>query len=344
MEGKAVGSSHENLRGYVARVFPALLSLLATLGCSTEGASTDVPATREAVAVDVAEDLDAAVELASHEVNCPTFAEGVQVGVLEDEDLREASGLAASRRNPGVWWTHNDSGGLPKVYAISGEGRALGTFRLAGIALAWDWEDLAADDTWLYVGDIGDGAAGRAHVTVIRVREPDLDDDRLPVEATLDDVEVRALAYPDEPHNAETLLADPLTGDLFLVTKAKDGHSGVYRAATPFGEPAGDTPQVMERVANLDFGSATLPGGLLATGGDVSPAGDAVLVLTYESALWWRRPVDRPLQAAFAGPACLVPLARATGHEAIAFDADGRGYRSVPEGQHAPVFHYRGGP
>src|SRR5688500_5814903 len=37
----------------------------------------------------------------------------VQLAALEDRRVRESSGLAASRRSPGLIWTHNDSGDGP---------------------------------------------------------------------------------------------------------------------------------------------------------------------------------------------------------------------------------------
>ena len=62
-----------------------------------------------------------------------------QVGVVPDE-LRESSGLAISRTQPGVLWSHNDSGDGPNLYALDISGKLLGVFRVNG-AMARDWED-----------------------------------------------------------------------------------------------------------------------------------------------------------------------------------------------------------
>src|SRR5947209_17594710 len=74
--------------------------------------------------------------------------------------LTESSGIVASRTYPGVFWTHNDSGDRPRLYAITRDGKLAGRW-LVPNAKAYDWEDIAAGPapggrTWLYIGDIGD--------------------------------------------------------------------------------------------------------------------------------------------------------------------------------------------
>ena len=56
---------------------------------------------------------------------------------ISDPRITESSGLAASKLHPGVYWTHNDSGDGPYVYAIDS---ATGTdgirsFRMGGISV-----------------------------------------------------------------------------------------------------------------------------------------------------------------------------------------------------------------
>src|SRR4051812_36986774 len=63
-----------------------------------------------------------------------------QIATLEDRAVTESSGVVASRLNPGLFWTHNDSGDGPFVYAFDHEGRRRGVWRVEG-AQARDWED-----------------------------------------------------------------------------------------------------------------------------------------------------------------------------------------------------------
>jgi len=94
-----------------------------------------------------------------------------RVGTLTHFAIRESSGLAASRRYPGVIWTHNDSG-KPFVFAIRADGTWIRGFEVQGANLI-DWEDIAIDHLGnLYLADIGIDGLQRTHVAVHRVREP----------------------------------------------------------------------------------------------------------------------------------------------------------------------------
>src|SRR5919107_911116 len=100
-----------------------------------------------------------------------------RITTIKNESINESSGLVASRTSPGVYWTHNDSGDGPFIYALDTRGQSLGTFRVTG-ATNRDWEDIAAgpgpqpNRPYLYVGDIGDNDSKRNEVVVYRVPEP----------------------------------------------------------------------------------------------------------------------------------------------------------------------------
>src|SRR5205085_12428518 len=57
-------------------------------------------------------------------------ATAVLLARLESREVTESSGIVASRRNPGLFWTHNDSGDGPFVYAFDRAARARGVWRL----------------------------------------------------------------------------------------------------------------------------------------------------------------------------------------------------------------------
>src|SRR5437764_643295 len=57
-------------------------------------------------------------------------ATAVLLARLESREVTESSGIVASRRNPGLFWTHNDSGDGPFVYAFDRAGRARGVWRV----------------------------------------------------------------------------------------------------------------------------------------------------------------------------------------------------------------------
>jgi hypothetical protein len=266
---------------------------------------------------------------------CPRFSAGHKVGKIELERINEASGLAASRKNPRVLWVHNDDGPAC-VYALTAEGKHLGRYNLGG-ARMWDWEDIAIGPgpdpniDYLYVGSIGDNNSRRKSVTVYRVPEPNnVDVNQPPVTATIEGVEAIEMIYPDGPRNAETLMIDPLTKDIYIVSKEDRG--GIYRMAYP--QPtAGKT--TLEYVARLPWGTAT--------GGDISPDGQTIIVRNYLTASVWQRPKEGQLWQAFEGEECKVPLILEPQGEAICFDANGTGYYTTSEHKHQPIYYFARG-
>ena len=61
--------------------------------------------------------------------------------VMRLKELPDASGVAASRRHPGIVWALNDSGD-PVIYAIDANGTVTGRVRLTGATLE-DWEAIS---------------------------------------------------------------------------------------------------------------------------------------------------------------------------------------------------------
>jgi hypothetical protein len=94
------------------------------------------------------------------------------LGSLRHPAIREASGLVASRRHPGVFWVHNDSGNPAVLYAVERDGSLVREYPVRAPNL--DWEDLAADDSGhLYIGDIGNNNGRLPLRAIYRIDEPD---------------------------------------------------------------------------------------------------------------------------------------------------------------------------
>ena len=272
--------------------------------------------------------------------SCATFAKseaflsGRPVGKVQNDSLRELSGIAASRRNPGVLYVHNDSGDAPQIYAISEKAQLLGPCRIKG-ATARDWEDIAVgpgpdpNRSYVYIGDIGDNGAKRPEVIVYRAPEPKVDAVTPFDQMTIGPAEALRLVYPDKPRDAETLLVDPLTRDIYIISK-RELAPRVYRAAYP----QSTTQQIkLEQVALLPLG--TFP-----TGGDVSPDGRRVIVRGVFNAAMWERPAGEPLWRAFSGQPRTIPIAAEPQGEAICFDRKGEGYFTISEGSHPTLYYF----
>jgi hypothetical protein len=150
------------------------------------------------------------------------------------------------------------------------------------------------------------------------------------------------LHYPDGPVDAEALLVDPGSGDLFVIDKEyTSGIGKVFRAGKEQLIDGADN--TMEQVASFVMSSddAVSPGiglpGTLITGADVSPDGSIVLVRTYRRVLAFARPKGRPLAAAFGVDPCRAPQVGERQGEAVGFSADGTGYFTIGEGEHAAI-------
>ncbi len=277
---------------------------------------------------------DLAPDLPPTRPECPTYAQPVTTGFMLHFSVKEASGIVESRRNPGTLWVHNDSGDEAREYAIAKAGTSKGTFVLEGVD-ANDWEDLAvgpgpaADTTYLYVGDIGDNGSSRSKIQVYRVPEPAVQGSLIPPTVTLSGVERIDLQYPDHPHNAESMMVDPWNGDVYVVVKAGDGDSPVFRAAAPLSD--GQTV-VLEQVAFLKFGQGALPGNTETTAADIHPAGTEIVIRTYDAAFLWRRLPGETMADALATEPCPLPLKDEGQGEALGFAADGKGSCTCGEG------------
>ena len=277
---------------------------------------------------------------------CDRFGPGSVSGHVKNPQLREISGLAASRRHPGVYWTHNDSGGKPEVFALKLDGTDLGAYPLAGAA-ARDWEDIAvgpkrgASGSFIYAADIGDNNAVRDHVTVYRVAEPGA----LPVAPghALGNVEKIDLVYPDGAEDAESLLVDPVTGELVIITKSVFGRSRLLVAS-------GSSLVHGARVKMKDRGiiqivptfnpTSRFPG-TFVTGADITADGSLILVRTYQAVLAFARGKGQSVADALHGSSCNASHTAETQGEAIALAADLSSYATTSEGSGQPINVFR---
>ena len=180
-----------------------------------------------------------------------------QVGRLENRDLKESSGLVASRRQPGVLWTHNDGAKKPRLFAVDAQGKSLLVVPFEGVALE-DWEDIAIDDSGqLYVADIGNNDSSRTEIRVHRVEEPLLGDHPLSCAPNW----TWTLRFPDAPFDCESLVIHENHG--YLISKVvKDREAGLY--CFPLG--ASRDPQVLKFVATLPVTSPVTGADLSANG------------------------------------------------------------------------------
>jgi hypothetical protein len=200
-----------------------------------------------------------ALAYAAGTVAAPAGPDASVVLTFEDPNIVESSGLVATGE---LFVTTNDSGDGGRVFVVDRSGATVGT-------TSWepgptDAEALApAGDGVVWVGDTGDNARSRESVTVLKV--PYGRTDRMVTPTSYE------LVYPDRPHDAETLLADPRTGQLFVVTKDVFGGT-VYAAPERL---SGSRPNRLTEVGH---------GPSVATDGSFFPDGRHYVVRGYARA------------------------------------------------------------
>jgi hypothetical protein len=266
----------------------------------------------------------------------------VQIAALENQAINESSGIAASRRNQGIFWTHNDSGDDAFIYATDRAGKHRGVWRVKG-ATALDWEDIAAwkdgrsGKAYLYIGDLGNNSKKREFLTVYRIPEPAIKSESAATSkqnpAQSEAAEAIKLRYPEGNFDAETLMIHPQTGDLYVVTKVMNAAARVFKLKAPF---------MQQKEATLvPVGEVQVPQAMkgFLTGGDISPDGRRVALCDYFAAYELTLPDQRGMafDEIWKQPAQPVNLGKRKQGESICYSLDGKALLATSEGVPCPL-------
>ncbi len=262
------------------------------------------------------------------------------IATIKEKSISESSGLVASRSTPGAYWTHNDSGDGPFIYAFDRRGDSFGVFRVTG-AEARDWEDIAAgpgpqaNKSYLYIGDIGDNDEKRDEIVIYRVPEPKLTAaTRKFTKArpgSTEPAEAIRLKYPDGKHDAEALLVHPTTGNIYIVNKVPIANPVVYEATAPFTTGKLVT---MRRIGEIRVPS--IFGGVV-TGGSVSPDGRRVALCDYFQGYEIVLPAGRDFDDIWKQKMTGFDLGKRKQGESITYRLDGKAFLATSEGKQSPL-------
>lgn len=266
--------------------------------------------------------------------NDSPFADAVTVGNLEDSEITESSGIAASKCQPDVYWTHNDSGDEAFLFAIGPKGEKLGTWRVPA-ATNYDWEDIAstreANGTcYIYIGDIGDNGRKREDYVIYKVAEPTVSPDakrsskRSPLETQRP--ESIRYTYPDGKHNSEALFVDPKTNAIYVVTKRFSGPASFFRLK------AG--ANVAEKLGEIAL--PAVPNGSV-TGGDISPDGGHLVLCDYSAIYEFALTNGVSSDNFFSSPPIIQPVGNRSIGESVAYSSDGKVLLLTSESEHSSV-------
>jgi len=186
------------------------------------------------------------------------------------EEIMETSGLVNVN---GEIWTHNDSGGADKLYQIDlTNGDVIRNVKIDN-ANNDDWEDLASDVTYIYIGDFGNNDGDRTNLKIYRISREEL--------AENDEVEAEKIkfSYPDQTsweinhnnHNFDCEAMICYQDHLYLFTKNwLDYHTKVYRLPNQPGT------HVAEYLNTFDVEC-------LITGAEILPNADNLILIGYNT-------------------------------------------------------------
>lgn len=279
---------------------------------------------------------------------CQAYDPGSLVGTFVDGRVAEASGVVASQINPGMYWTHNDSGNAAEIYAFTLDGTIVTSYSV-GNATNIDFEDMAIAPcppqvsssacSCIYIGDTGDNLAARPRKTVYVFPEPVTGQS----ETRTADAIALEFSYPadttgTEMHlDAETLIVDPRDGSIYIVSKETSmTRSRVFKFPVVDSNAPVTLTQVGEIVFN--FGGSS---GKFATGGDMASDGSRLVVRTLDHALEFKvdpalPPAEGVVQA-LKGTPLVIPLPTASQGEAIAYGPDALTLVAISENVPSPI-------
>ncbi|SFK78605.1 hypothetical protein [Lysobacter sp. cf310] len=264
-------------------------------------------------------------------------------GILVDGQLDEISGLAASRRHPGVLWMIDDGGNPERLFAVADDGERLATFRIEGVTKT-DWEDVSSfrlgGRNYLLIADTGDNGGLRRSLQLHIVEEP----------AKLENARLRpawsiAFRWPDGARDCEAVAVDAANGRILLISKKRQppelftlplrpAGTGLLTAQRS-GALAG-VPQPSAEALKRNPRSARLQSQVTAA--DVSPDGRTLAVMTYRYLLLYPRRGGQSWSAAVAAPPKLLTLPWLPQAEALGWSADGRSLYATGEFVPAPLY------
>jgi hypothetical protein len=137
--------------------------------------------------------------------------------------------------------------------------------------------------------------------------------------------------YPDGSYDAESLMVDPISGDVFVATKQEVG-ARLYRANLM--TVTNRSTVTMQFVRTVSFN--------LASGGDISVEGTQIVLRREDFAMSWARCTNETVGAALAAAGQSIPVIgppKEPNGEGIALLPDGTGYVTIGEGQN-PVLYF----
>ena len=203
-------------------------------------------------------------------------------------------------------------------------------------ALPRDWEDICigpgpeAGSDYLYIADIGDNFSNRNKKIIHRIKEPTIEFDSLqtPFDIKTKDFETIIFKYPDGNRDAEAIMIDPLTKDLFVLSKRE---SSVHLYRLPYPQSV-STINIAEKIGNLTISpERRYYRSDQVTSADISRDGQKILIKTYYNIILIERSKEDPMSSILSSNQRNLYYIREIGGEAVCWRWDQEGYYTISE-------------
>lgn len=249
------------------------------------------------------------------------FSERIALGTLDKGSIDEASGMAMSIINKDKFWTHNDSGDKARIFLVNTAAQYQMTINIRN-ATNRDWEDIAVavdpkdGQSKIYIGDIGDNDAKYEYRAIYILAEPTVTEN---VDITMDYQQKIIYKYEDGPRDAETLMVDPLTGDIYIVSK-RETNVHLYQIAYPFN--TNDTI-IAKKIMVLPFTQIVA--------GDISSDGKEILLKNYQKVWYWSRKEGTTIATTLSHKPFETTYMQEPQGESICWSTDAKAFFTISE-------------
>ncbi len=255
------------------------------------------------------------------------------LGSVQNPTLNEISGIASSYSLPGTLWCEEDSGNENNIYLMRNNGEFLGTVVMSSLTDR-DWEDMSIGPGpldgvhYIYLAEIGDNNVVNADKFIFRFPEPIISNPTFPFTVNIKSVDKISFNYPDGIKNAEAVMIDPLTKDIYVISK--EGQAVIYVARYPQ-----DITKVftMTKLGVLPISDVTAA--------DISPDGKEILIKNYAVILYWKKLGNETISELLQKVPIRAPYQVEEKGEAVCWSSDGSGYFTTSELPGQPVYFYK---
>ena len=183
--------------------------------------------------------------------------------------INETSGLEILNNQ---FITHNDSGGEPSLYFFSQNGEIINSITLEEESF-WeiynnDWEDITADEDYIYIADTGNNFGNRDNLNIIKVKTTDFSIDSK-IDISYKDQQT-FLPRPKHKYDAEALFL--IEDKIAVLSKDRDNlFTDLYLI-----DKQSNSKQVLESKTTYNVNS-------LITGGDYNKDMSLLALVSYNS-------------------------------------------------------------